>query len=192
LECDEELLEVDSLASEEDYDDDTTVSPSSRPGFVAFRGSQQQRCSKYSRALDKASGVIVDSSTESNCSTPRSADSESLPWHDGPRSSAASSASGAPWQERSAPTPKSTHASNVFTRPADRRSVADNGDHRDTETEDLKAEVRQLLKRYSLDSSGDCPEVGLMHRRQSKDSSEPELSAKSAWIHPDQLAALKT
>jgi len=200
LACDDELLELDSLPSDYDYEDH--VSPSSRAGYASSRGSPQlehaphhydTRMKEKFKALDKVSGAAVDSSTESDCSTPRSADSESLPWQEGPRSSVASSASGAPWQEKITPTTKTTHASNVFSRPPEKRRAPDDGEKSLGDTQDLKAEVRQMLQQYSGgDNIGDGPEAGLMRRRHSKDSSGPELSSKSAWIHPDQLASLRS
>lgn len=115
----------------------------------------------------EASLVSTESSAGSGCSTPRSIDTESMPWQECHRSSAASSSSGAP---------------GAWRMPVqDTKSLGQDGE--------LEAEVRQLLLQYKLDNERARPEVGLSQVRQPKESSGPELSSKSAWIQPDKPAA---
>lgn len=186
--CDDEPeFEVcNNSDSERESDDDSCV-PTIGSQSCASRGPVPVSNHQALKPKSANSLVGTESSTGSNCSTPRSLDTESVPWQEGPHSSSASSASGAPrpWVEG---TTSSAWASNHVV-------PAGEGAEADAESDDLQAEVRQLLLQYKLDKLDKeraRPEVGSAQQRQPKESCGPELSCKSAWIHPDKLAAQET
>jgi len=136
--------------------------------------SSSRTPSRTARSVSPAPGDASLGSTESSaCSTPRSDNMEPLTWQDAPSqragSSAASSTSGAathPW--RSAHAKKSTAV--------------------ETLDGDLEAEVRELMMQYKIEKDRARPEDSKSQTRLPKEACGPELSSKSAWIHPDPLA----
>merc|ERR1712178_427733 len=89
-----------------------------------------------------------------------------------------SSASGAPWMEGiTASDWRGKHALKAASEATT-----------DADSEDLQAEVRQLLLQYKLDNERARPEAGMSQAPQPKESNGPELSSQSAWIQPEKAA----
>jgi hypothetical protein len=109
----------------------------------------------------EASLLSTESSAGSACSSPHSVDTESMPWQEGPRSTATSCTAGTPaaWAQMA------------------------------SEDGDLQAEVRQLLLQYKLDNEKARPEAGASQAQQLILASGPELSSRSAWIDAGKPAA---
>jgi hypothetical protein len=200
LVCDDELLDVreGSDTSSESSSSSTSSSDSESESFCSSRPSTVP-CEQATLSQATLSGlkpnagaalVCTESSTASRCSTPRSVDTESMPWQEVPRSSSASSASGAPCSSASgAPWMEGITSSDWRGKHA---LKAASEATTDADSEDLQAEVRQLLLQYKLDNERVRPEAGCTQHRQTKEACGPELSCRSAWIHPDKRVAQQT
>jgi hypothetical protein len=174
LVCEDELLDVE--AGEISSSESDSLSPRSlTPRSLTPRDLTEIAASYEPAAISLKSrpvaSLVSTESSGSGCSTPRSLDTGSTPSmpsrQEGPRSSSASSASGAAW----APRP--------YVAPGKVDEVSLEVDA------DLQAEVRQLLLQYQLDHKSARPEVGLLQTRKPKEACGPELSSMSAWVHPD-------
>lgn len=166
LACDDELLDIEAG----DASSSASYNPPRRSRSSSPAASARQEAAQVVRgAKPKAATSVVstESSAGSCCSTPRSVDTESMPWQEGPRSSSASSSSGA----------GATRANAALKQD----SLLDDGD--------LQAEVQELLLQYKLDNERSRPEEGSVQSRKPKMTNGPELSSKSAWIRPDTLAS---
>jgi len=178
LVCDDELLDICDDASSSAGSE----ASSSQASLPTVRSLTPRSSTPHDPTAGSSRDALVakaaeESDASSDCSTPRSQDTECMPWQEAPRCSSDASSSSVPVVESMAKNYANTAQSK-------------HGDALDAESDDLQAEVRHLLMQYKIEtgfiarSEADGP-------RQAKEAPGPELSSKSAWIQADLLAAPK-